>query len=419
MIIINDTLGTYGGSITLVERICIYSVSVNESVKIYCNNMSNKEIVGKLNKLGIEIECFDTYNHKLLKKHIKNDLMQGDIRIVSFVLNNHLSVEKVKYTDKLDFVNILYTIHPTTLCKGISISNSFLKSMVKKRYEKTIQKMNINDVIVFMDQDNIEKTEAYYSTSLKKTPHILALPMICHPLDGDVLEKKLDKSYDGKIIISACRADFPYKGYLFGLVDDFVKLNEKYGNLKLVIVCSGEKEDVERIRAKIAKIPEVHRDRIYFHSWMEYQKLLKLISISYMFVGMGTGILDSALSYVPSIAVKYNTYENLADCVLYEKPHYVVADKNCTLGAINIMEDLLTCTRHEYGKIAVKCYEEAQKGYAMDNYFRYINTLDKKPCYLSFMDVAIHTVYIFIKSLKHEKKYDVNNIEYEKGDENS
>lgn len=419
MFIINDTLGTYGGSITLIERLCVYATGQKEPIKIYCNDTSNKEIVGKLKKLGIEIHCFDTCNHRLLEKHLKRDLQQGEIQVINFITNQYLSVEKVKYRNKLDFVNIIYSIHPATFYKGTGIGNSILKNRVIKRYRKTIQKMNTNGFVVFMDQDNIDKTETYYSMRFEKTPHIQALPMICHPMDKNALEEKLDESYGGRIIVSACRADFPYKGYLFGLIDDFVKLSQTYENLSLVIVCSGDPEDVERVRTKIAEVPEKYRGSIHFHHWMEYQELLKLIATAYLYVGMGTGVLDSALAYVPSIAVKYDTYDNLADCMFYEKPGYVVADEHCTAGAIHVMEKALHFSRREYGQVAVKCFEEAKRLYDMDSFFYYIKTLGKRPSYLSPMDVMIHTANTFINSRKHEKGYDVNHIKYEKGDDDS
>ena len=70
MLIINDTLGTYGGSITLIERLCTWAVMNNECIKVYCNDMSNKEIVTKLNRMNVTIECFDTYDSKALSLHI-------------------------------------------------------------------------------------------------------------------------------------------------------------------------------------------------------------------------------------------------------------------------------------------------------------------------------------------------------------
>lgn len=413
MIIINDTLGTYGGSITLIERLCRWAVFKNEKIKIYCNDISNKEIVDKLNALGLEIDCFDTYSTKELKQHIDKDLEIEDIQILNFITNNYLSVEKVKYLYGMDFVNLIYSIHPATFFKGTGINNKFLKDLVIRRYKNTIQKMNSNNDIIFMDEDTIEKTETYYSLKLDKTPIIQALPMIYNSLSKEELEKKFKNSFDNKTIFTSCRADFPFKGYLFGLIDDYADLYKNHKDIKLEIVCSGDSEDVNRVRSKIESLGDECKKNIKFHSWMSYQDLLILIGKSFLYVGMGTGVLDAAISYVPSIPVKYNTYEDIADCLIYEKPNYLMYEGYGEDKAINVIEKVLNYSFEEYVDISNKCYEETKKIYDIDEFFKKIKSVKKSKSYLSFNDVLIHSINTFLNKHKNIKEYDVNNIEYE------
>ncbi len=416
MLIINDTLGTYGGSITLIERICTWAVNNKQDIKIYCNDVSNKEIVSKLDLLGVSIACFDTYNTKKIAQHIKEDLCKGDIQIVSFILNNYLSVETVKKKNGLDFVNVIYSIHPATFYKGTGIKEGRFKKAIIRRYKKTIQKINSNAGIIFMDQDNIDSTEAYYGMRLTQKPVIRALPMICEPLNKDELERKLDFAYANKTIFTSCRADFPFKGYVFGLIDDFVELCKKYDDIKLCIVCSGDSADVALVRKKIQSTPDSVQKKIEFHNWMKYDNLLNAISKAYLYVGMGTGVLDAAIKYVPSVAVKYNTYENIAACILCDRPDYLLAEETCKSRAIWLIDELLSYDRIKYGDVSRKCFSEVQNVYDVDLFFDCIKSIEKRKSYLSTTDVFVHSMNTFLNSLKKEKHYDVNNIQYEEGE---
>lgn len=416
MLIINDTLGTYGGSITLIERLCKWAVTRKESIKIYCNDVSNKEIITKLNMLGVTVECFDTYNENDLLKHIKNDSIAEDVQIVNFALNNYLSIEVVKKKNRLKFVNLIYSIHPATFYKGTGVKNGFLKDLILKRYKKTIQRINQNKAIVFMDEDNIVSTEKYYGFKFKSPTKISALPMICVPMNYVTLEKKINHSYQNKTILTSCRADFPFKGYVFGLIDDFSQLSSKYQNIRLCIVCSGDADSVMSVKEKILSCKEDVRSKIEFHDWVKYEDLLQLINNSYIYVGMGTGVLDAAIKYVPAIAVRYNTYENIADCILCDKPNYVVAEESCESKAIILMDKLLSLDRETYGAISRRCFEEVAKIYDIESFFEYIKSIEKGESYLTNLDVWVHSMNTILNSLKKKEQYDVRNIQYEEGD---
>ena len=403
MLIINDTLGTYGGSITLIERLCTWAVTNNENIKIYCNDMSNKEIVTKLNRMKVVIECFDTYDSKALATHIHEDLKQGDIQIVSFILNNYLSIEAVKKSHDLDFVNVIYSIHPATFYKGTGVKDGAFKSLILKRYKKTVQRINDNGAIIFMDRDNIESAEKYYGFSFNSPTVIRALPMICTPLEKNELSSKISNSYEKKIIFTSCRADFPFKGYLFGLIEDFAEIAHSYQDVKLCIVCSGDQDDVQKVKDKIHSYDENIRSRIEFHDWIKYEDLLELMSQAYLYIGMGTGVLDAAIKYVPSIAVRYNTYDNLADCILCDRPDYVVAEERCESKALLLIEKLLSLDLVKYGQISQKCFEEVAKIYDIKYFFECIKGLEKKKSYLTVIDVFIHSINTVLNSLKRKK----------------
>lgn len=84
-------------------------------------------------------------------------------------------------------MNAIYSIHPATFYKGTDVKNSAFKNLILKRYKKTIQRINDNGEIIFMDQDNIESAEKYYGFLFNSPTVIGALPMICTPLGENEL----------------------------------------------------------------------------------------------------------------------------------------------------------------------------------------------------------------------------------------
>lgn len=409
MYIVNDYLGTYGGSTTLLLRMAEWSKDNNEKFKIYTQDESNTEIVLRLKELGAEIDVFNTDSLKFLKDKLLKDFNVEECKVINFILKNYLNTETIKKKYNLKFVNVLYAIHPRTFLKGLGYSNKIFRRLIIVGYRSLLKKLNRNSLIA-MDQDIVGKTEEYYNFDFRKNVHIQLLPMICSDMEETKRNIKISSSYIGKTIISACRAEFPYKGYIFGLLDDFEILLNKYQDIKLELVCSGEKEEMNRILEKINNLNEITRSKIILHKWMEYNQLKALMTQCYMFVGMGTGVVDAAIVYVPSIAVKYDTYDNIANNVFCEKPDILVG---YTGKAIDVMDRLLSLDFENYKEIAIRCFESAKKKYNINNFFSYINNIDKQKSSLSFYDIELHLFNNMINSFKKDEKYSISKIEKE------
>ena len=168
MIIINDFLGVYGGSITLIERLCIYLKQLNEEVIVYTNSVANTEIVDKLKKLNVTIRCFDTCNIALLKAKIVFDSKNSQLLMLNFVLTNYLNVELVKSKININVSNILYCIHPKTFYRGTGVPIHALRELVKKFYSKLTKKIINKGQVIFMDHECISATEKFYKCDLGK-----------------------------------------------------------------------------------------------------------------------------------------------------------------------------------------------------------------------------------------------------------
>ncbi len=291
MIILNDTLGAVGGSHTLFIRMCGWYRKQGMQVSFFCNNRDNEEIAQELEKIGVSIYVIDTTDIVETARLLKQ-LDDGHLQVINFWSNRYFDIEAVKYKYDLQVENKIYLIHPKCLIKGDSYKDGLIVNAIRSGYKRIIPKISKASAMISMDEINIAETENYYGVSIEPKPSIIRLPMNVDLINENEMIKE---GYENKIIMTSCLADFPYKGYVVGLVDVFVKLKSKFSAIKLLIVCDGE--DVGILREKIFAAPEGVQKDITLLSWMSYEKLKDYMSRCMLYIGMGSSVLDSSLRY--------------------------------------------------------------------------------------------------------------------------
>ena len=139
MVILNETLGTYGGSITLILRICTRLVEKNIRTAVLTESTENVEIVDKLKQLGVDIFNFNVSDKKRTAKFLKQISHNEKLTLLTFNWNKYLAVESAKKKAGLSFANLIYCIHPTTFYKGKSFP--FFRKKIISDYRKVLVKM--------------------------------------------------------------------------------------------------------------------------------------------------------------------------------------------------------------------------------------------------------------------------------------
>ena len=399
MIVIYDTLGAYGGSHTLMLRMCQWLRKNKKKVTIICISKANKEIVDSLTQIGVQIFCADLQSSKLAKEIFASLEKIEPIKVICFSWTKYLDVEKTKKIYKFEFDNILYCIHPMTFKKGIGFRNRILRDYSIKAYRKIFLSMVNNQSIVSLDEVNIKESERYLKCILEKKPEIIPLPMFCDELNNR--DEIIQKGFLNNVILTAARAEFPYKGYILGLIDDFVSLKKEIPQLKLEIVSAGD--DISQLHKKIDTIPyEVRRD-IQLNGWMAYNDLKVKMRDCKVFVGMGTTVFDASLQYKPAVVVKYNTFENISDHFSYENPWYMDTDPECTELAIKRIKQVFEWNEDEYYHHCIESFEGIRKIYDIDQcMLRLINcsTLQKSSI-LSWKECIRHGLNRFVNNIRY------------------
>lgn len=390
MIVICDTLGAYGGSHTLMLRMCQWMHDNNIKSAIICKSNSNTEIVERLKEFEVQVICADLADARAGRKIFRDLAKTAAFKVINFSWNFYMDVERIKKIYKLEFDNMLYCIHPETFKKGIGFKNAFLKNYSKFSYRKIFERMNNNHAIVSLDEINIEESERYLGCILTRKPRIIRLPMYC-PERKDA-EDIIRRGFMSNTLLTAARADIPYKGYMIGLIDDFVELKNKYHAMKLEIVSSGD--DYEQLLDKINSISEKIRKDIVLHSWMEYERLKAKMCECRMFIGMGTSVFDAALQYKPSVVVLYSTFENISDHFVAERPEYMSAEPGSREKAISRIDAAMGWEFEEYHAQCMASFQAVKNIYDVNICMRELAgcTTQHKESVLSYFECARHNL---------------------------
>lgn len=176
------------------------------------------------------------------------------------------------------FFYSIYIVHP--FC---TLMNRVISFVIGKQIVISLIK---GEHIVFMDEQTVASTAVYYN--IKKTINqmrIIRLPIF-------IRNKKDSIDISNFNILSITRFDFPFKGYVLGLIDDYVCLNKEYRNTSLTIIGTGEGKNI--VLDKVHELPEAIQRNISIIDSVPYSQIESYIKEASVYVGMGTTVLDAA-----------------------------------------------------------------------------------------------------------------------------
>lgn len=415
MIIINDTLGVYGGTQTQILRMARWFVKHNVPVAIICESAANIEIIDQLKDIKVPYHEIGMSNIDATGKYIKKyyDVHQN-LCVINFTWNHYLDVDVVKSRHRIEFNNYLYCVHPKAVFKGANLRWGLLKKPYIALLKKWLMRMNANGAVVFMDEADIESSENYFDISLIPVPEIFRIPMDFH--DNPKWKESALVSYENNMIMTVSRAEFPFKGYMLGLIDDYEELFEEKPDIKLEIVSSGD--DFSLLEDKISKLDQRIQDSIIIHHWMTNDKLQQEMEKCKVYIGMGTTILDASRMYRPAIPVRFYTNNNNAEHYVGDRPEYLVAPENCEKKAIYLLREILEWDKKTYLENCEKSYTRTKAVY--DENIVLKRWLEKnnnnKKGILSFWESILHYYYQKVNRIrfKNIKAYDYDVLEKEK-----
>lgn len=221
--------------------------------------------------------------------------------------NLHTYVAALYISQRFQWENasvLLYVLHH-------EMSRCSEKKIFNFGYRCLLIKKMINNGLIFMDEQTIQSFENYYGYKIDAVNATLRLGQEI-PESFTFRERNREKFN----ILSVCRMDFPFKGYVLGLIDSYKKLKEHYPELKLTLIGNGPQYD--KVLNKITEAG-LKRD-IHLLETVPYEELDRYIIDSDLCVGMGTSLLDAGKRGKIAIIATADQYLPLSCGYLFENP---------------------------------------------------------------------------------------------------
>lgn len=180
-------------------------------------------------------------------------------------------------------------------------------------------------------------------------------------LDEEAIKKRCDRKAFS--ILTIARFEFPFKGYLLQLVEQFAELCGKYDNLELTIIGGGP--DEQRLLDKIAGLPEKAQRKIHLPGYVDYERLKEYFSHTSLYVGQGTTVLDAGKQGLLAVPVSSYTEESTSYSYLYEYVEIYAPEPKYKTS--HFIEKTIHMSDEEYIEASKKTYENVKKEMDLNN----------------------------------------------------
>lgn len=280
-----------------------------------------------------------------------------------------------------------------------------IQKISKRLAQKKVVDFLKGSNIVCMDELTVDYTMRYYPLPMeaKEAFTIVRVPVEIQSVPEGVL---LNRAHNQNCnILAIARADFPFKGYLLGLIRWFTArdLDE---NVSLTIISYGK--DEERLELARQQVPEEKRQRIYLVGKTDYDGLQSYIDNAKLYVGMGTTILDASQRGLLSIPVHSYTNELITEGFFFEDYSNLGASEKEVAFDI-LFNKVRSYTEEEYLAASRRSRECVMEHYGSDAVARQlVEVLEKagytkKDCTMSVISILFRAKRLLRGILKGRK----------------
>lgn len=361
--------GTTGGTGTLSIRLGGDLVRRGHQVLFVCRELTDVDNAQLMEKVGIKVICVGNRNicSYLLKEYGRD----SSFIFLTYRLNEYFLVERFRRT--LDVTkSLLYVVHHYGLIQDSTYS--VLRELRRKFYRGVIAKMLNHQSIIFMDFRSLEETQKYYNIDIEGNQSVVFhLPMKVEEHDDAKIAHKL--TLETFNLLTIARAEFPFKGYIIGLIDDFGTLCASYDNLTLTIISFGEHQN--QIVEKINELPDAVRMKVNLIGQTPYSDLPAYFGKTHVYLGMGTTILDAVNNGVPSIVMQPYTYECNSSGFFHQQPELLASYEGLS-PSIYYTELVINMSIPEYIELCDTERQALEKHYDSETIITYLTDIERK-----------------------------------------
>lgn len=335
-----------GGCELLIEKLANQLVNFDKKVCIYCESIDNEM---RMRFASNEIDLVMVNDWKNASEFYCKYDSSCELRIITFYWSDFVRF----YSDKrYKKKTLLYAVHYKALSVGREIKMKPIRKVARELAKHILSGLLKSRHVIVMDEQTIDFSQKYYNSKLQakdKDFKILRIPVDTDGIDMATIPKKQLNSNDINLLAIA-RAEFPFKGYLLGLIDYMAKANIQ--NLKLDIISYGD--GIEQLTERINKLPEEKKIKVVLHGKKDFDELKQYFVNATVYIGMGTTVLDAALMGVITIPVAAYTNDLIVDKFFHDD-YRVLAVENGDVNKINLLiQEIVGLNDEEYKIVAKK-----------------------------------------------------------------
>lgn len=373
-----------GGCELLIEKLARQLMKQNNTVGITCCQIDDA-MEERYRLAEIKVYKVNKWSKDTTKE--LNIDSGAEVRFITFFWEDftifHNSIENAK--------TMLYAVNLKALCIGI-YEKKEIKNIFKQISKKSIYDLSSRGNIVCIDEETIEYTEDYY-LERSLDIEIIRVPEDIQLFDQNVINEKFKHSDFN--ILTIARAEFPTKGYLFGLIDWF-KCDDIPDNVTLTII--SYVNGINALSQAINSVPEEKQKKIKLIGKTDFNELQSYFACAKLYVGMGTTILDAAQTGTISIAIKPFTYDLFATGTFEQDYKLICMDKNisCDNQFHKLFKKISAYSENEYFKSAIDSRNVVIDYYSSEK----IAALIRKKFDMLLMDEADDIISFFYEYYK-------------------
>lgn len=361
---------TLGGTGTLSYRLGKWFIENNYEVIYLCEVFNDMNNVNDMLNVGVKVR---KWKYKDIISNLNSEFGKKEYIVLSYSMYEFLRIEMLR--KKIRIVkNLIYIVGSNELIKG-SNSNIIIKTVAKKFYKNIIEELLQNNQMIFMQKYSFILAKEYYGLEvIDDESLIFLLPMQTKEYNQDIVFRK--KSKDKFEILTIARADFPFKGYIIGLIDEFSQLCTEYNNLYLTIIAYGD--DEEQIKNKIQSLPKERAERINLVGLTPYNELKTYFQEAKLYVGMGTTVLDAVNHSTPAVIVLPHTYECKTSGYFHMQPESLRAYENKLLSFYSIVKKVIEMNDYDYEQLCKLENTVLNEKYNINDFGEFITVSNNK-----------------------------------------
>lgn len=325
---------TIGGVQLLITKLANQAVEGKNKAYILCENIS--ESIQKSLDENIEVIVLGAKwnSDRVTNRTIKT--IEPECKILTF---NWFDYRRIYCMFHSSRTVLLYFIH--YLAISTTIQNRYKAvSFIRKRLNRSsVIKLAQIGCFICMDETTRQNAIKAFNYDFSQDIQVVRVPVDIKSKDFS-LSASLNKfKQKERNMLAIARADFPFKGYILGLLDVF-KTEPILNDWALTIVACGR--DQEILKEKYNGLPKAIQNRITLIGETNYEDLIELFENTHLYVGMGTTLLDASKYGVISICVEPYRFDVRCKDFFHNLPYdlEIVDEEDCFINLIEQFNEM-------------------------------------------------------------------------------